>query len=448
MKILKKTKEDFINIANEKHNYKYDYNLVEYVNTQIKVQIICKIHGVFLQSPTNHMKGQGCPICGQISRKQSQSYSKEEFIQTVVKKHHYKYDYSNVNYVNSQTKVSIICPKHGSFLMKPNCHFNGQGCPKCGRINANENIKKDYNTFLERANKIHNGKYEYSEVNYHGITKKMKMYCSFHGFFSQTPHSHISMKTGCPKCGALKASISNQKGWDLVYELFRTVHGDYYEYDIASFKDTTHKMRIKCKKHGFFSQKPNLHYSGSGCRLCKNEENGIKLRVKFEDFILRAKEVHCNKYKYEKGSYKDIVTPMIINCLKHGDFFQSPRHHYRGSGCPKCTSSKGEQIIRQILKNKNLNFIEQKTFDGLIYEKKLKCDFYLPEHNLVIEYNGIQHYESISVFGGIEGLKITQSRDLVKYQFLEKNNIKLLIIKYDNPSIEEYLIDRLKELGA
>lgn len=123
--------------------------------------------------------------------------------------------------------------------------------------------------------------------------------------------------------------------------------------------------------------------------------------------------------------------------------FQSPRNHYRGSGCPKWNSSKGEGKIRHILTSLQIEFEEQKTFESLVHKNKLKCDFYLPKLNIVIEYNGIQHYEPISVFGGIEGLKESQKRDIIKYNFLKEKNIKLIIIRYNIDDIELYLTKRL-----
>ena len=74
----------------------------------------------------------------------------------------------------------------------------------------------------------------------------------------------------------------------------------------------------------------------------------------------------------------------------------------------------------------------------------LRCDFYLPDYNTVIEYNGLQHYEPISVFGGIDGLIQTQKRDLIKYDYLQANKIQLIIIRYDNRNPKEYLLEKLK----
>lgn len=434
-----KTKDDFIIKSIIEHGEKYDYSKVNYFTTKQKVEILCNEHGPFFQSPANHIKGQGCPECGRIARATSQRYSSKEFINSVQEIHKNKYDYSEVNYINSQTKVQIICHKHGPFYMKPNSHFNGQGCPKCGRISARENIVLDYSIFLERAEKVHANRYEYVENTYKNYTTKMQMFCSEHGFFEQTPHSHISMKTGCPLCGKLSAGVSNQKGWEVVSNMFISVHGDRYNYDSSSYLDVSHKMRIECSRHGWFEQKPYQHYFGHGCIKCSDEENAEKKKITFLEFIEKSLEIHGNKYSYDHSNYVDIFTPIYITCSKHGEFLQNPRNHYRGSGCPKCNSSKGEEKIRAILNDLSVEFIEQKTFDDLIHKKYLRCDFYLPYYNAVIEFNGIQHYEPISVFGGIYGLKENQARDMIKYNFLREKKINLIIVRYDNENIKDYL---------
>ena len=443
-----KTKDDFITKSIIKHGKKYDYSKVDYVTTKLKVEIICPEHSSFHQTPGNHMNGQGCPECGGIDRATSQRYSSKEFINSVLAKHDNTYDYSEVDYVNSQTKVKIICPKHGPFYMKPNSHFNGQGCPKCGRISARENIILDYSVFHERAEKIHRNRYEYIEETYKNYTSKMRIFCSEHGLFEQTPHSHISMKTGCPLCGNLSSGLSNQKGWEVVQDMFISVHGDRYKYDPRSYRDVSYKMRIECSKHSWFEQKPHQHYSGHGCKKCSAEENGENKKISFSDFIDKSMEVHGKKYSYDQAEFIDIFTPIHITCSKHGEFFQAPRNHYRGSGCPKCNSSKGEEKIRNILNDLSVEFSEQKTFDGLLHKNYLKCDFYLPHYNTVIEFNGIQHYEPISVFGGINGLKENQMRDIIKYNFLKVNKINLVIVRYDNEDVKNYLINKLNNVNS
>ena len=438
----KKTKEEFLEIASALHGHKFDYSKIEYITTQKKVEIICADHGSFFQTPSNHMKGQGCPECGRIARSLSQRSSAKAFVISSQKIHGVRYDYSDVDYVNTMTKVIVICHAHGSFEVRPNSHLNGNGCPACGRISARENMALDYSKFLERAEKVHKDRYRYISESYVNYTSKMTMFCLEHGFFKQTPHSHISMKAGCPKCGNRQAGISNKKDWETVLELFKSVHGNRFAYDNSKYKDVSHKIRIKCDKHGWFEQKPYQHYGGAGCMKCSNEEVHENQKIGFEEFVRRSRAVHGAKYDYSSASYLDIFNPIIIKCPKHGEFFQIPLNHYRGSGCLKCNSSRGENTIRLILEKFSLKFEEQKTFIELKHKSKLRCDFFVPVFNTVIEYNGIQHYEPVEAFGGEKAFLETQKRDALKHAYLKANGIELLIIRYDENNIEKTICDQ------
>ena len=129
---LKQTKllENFINDARKVHGDKYDYSTVDYINSKTDVMILCPEHGEFQQMPTNHLRGKGCKYCGGTNLMNT-----EEFILKAKKIHLDKYDYSLVDYVNSQTKIKIICPKHGIFEQIPNNHLTGKGCKYCGGTN-------------------------------------------------------------------------------------------------------------------------------------------------------------------------------------------------------------------------------------------------------------------------------------------------------------------------
>jgi hypothetical protein len=440
---IKLDQKSFESRAKETHGDKYNYTKSVVKEKNDKVVIICKLHGEFRQLPGNHISGQGCPECGKLSRGASQRYSLKQFLFSVKRVHGNKYDYSKVKYFNSQTKIEVICPTHGSFMMKANSHANGQGCSVCGRIEANKNIALTYSEFLGRAAKTHGSRYIYDENSYKDFTTKMRIECSEHGWFKQKPHSHISMRTGCPKCGILQAAKSNEKGWGSVLNMFKEVHDDRYSYDESTYTDVSSKMKIKCYVHGWFSQKPYQHYSGSGCNKCAIIEVHEKQKIDFKEFKNRSQLKHGSRYNYSEGEYIDIFTPVKISCDKHGVFYQKPRDHYRGSGCPKCQSSRGENSVRLILQRLGIKFKEQKTFEGLKYRSKLKCDFYIPSSKTVIEYNGLQHYEPISVFGGLKGLQETQKRDVIKYDYLAKNNIKLIIVRYDKDDIELYLKEKL-----
>lgn len=177
--------EDFIFKSNIIHNNKYDYSLVNYVNNKTKIKIICPIHGEFLQIPNNHLGGNGCIRCS------IPTDTKDIFIIKAKRVHGEKYGYDNVTYINSQTKIKILCYKHGEFYQKPYSHLNGRGCKYC---NGKHHIKD----FIEKAKKVHENLYDYIEEPYIA-NKKVGIICKIHGIFFQTSNIHLS-GSGCPNC--------------------------------------------------------------------------------------------------------------------------------------------------------------------------------------------------------------------------------------------------------
>lgn len=144
----KLTTEEFIERAIKIHNGKYDYSKVEYVNAKTKICIVCPLHGEFMQYPNDHLKGQGCRKCGDISRSIKNRYNTEDFIFHAKETHGDKYDYSKVEYVNAKTKVCIICPIHGEFWQSPTHHIMGYNCPKCAKETISKK-KKELSDFIK-----------------------------------------------------------------------------------------------------------------------------------------------------------------------------------------------------------------------------------------------------------------------------------------------------------
>ncbi len=195
----RKSTDTFIQEAIAVHGDRYQYHLVDYVRNSNKIIIVCSIHGEFLQVPSSHLHGHGCKLCSEdINRKTS-----EQFIEEANKIHNFKYDYSLLNYIQNEIKVTIICPTHGEFKQTPHLHLIGKGCGKCS-----PNANKGLDQFIIDANRIHNNKYDYSESIYINKRTKLKIICFKHGEFYQAPQNHITGKTGCPQC---VSTISNME---------------------------------------------------------------------------------------------------------------------------------------------------------------------------------------------------------------------------------------------
>jgi very-short-patch-repair endonuclease len=188
----KYTTNEFIEKSKEIHGDIYDYSKFNYIDSKTPGIIICKAHGEFLQSPVNHYASNGCINC--IDRGKALRYDTLQFIEKAKEIHGDTYDYSQVNYISSQSKVIIICKIHGEFLQGPANHLQMMGCLKCsGRYQPTTE------EFIERANELHGDKYDYSKVIYKTAKEKIIIICKIHGDFEQIPDCHLR-GNGCPLC--------------------------------------------------------------------------------------------------------------------------------------------------------------------------------------------------------------------------------------------------------
>lgn len=275
--------------------------------------------------------------------------------------------------------------------------------------------------FIEKCILIHGNRYDYSKVEYVNNYTDVCIICPEHGKFEQLPKNHLRGK-GCQLCGGTKKLTTE----DFVKKA-KKVHNGKYDYSKVKYLKDNEKVCIICPEHGEFEQLPYNHKTGQGCPKCYGNK-----KLTTECFIEKSKDVHGNKYDYSLVDYKNNRTKIPIICPEHGVFKQIAKSHIKGHGCPVCKSSSGEIEIRQFLDYYGFIYKEQHKFDDCKNIKPLKFDFYLPDLNLVIEYNGIQHYKSIEYFGGVDRLKIRKLRDQIKKEYCNTNGIELLVIKYND----------------
>ena len=146
--------------------------------------------------------------------------TKQEFLDRAVVAHGDKYDYSRVVFVNMETKVLITCKIHGDFLQSPEQHTatnSPRGCPQCGRESARESKRKSLDSFIARANSIHDNKYDYSKTVYVAAKEKVTITCPIHGDFQQLVSGHLS-GYGCKQCTSYgKGRVSSDKPCTVYY---------------------------------------------------------------------------------------------------------------------------------------------------------------------------------------------------------------------------------------
>lgn len=370
--------------------------------------------------------------------------SQEEVIMKIREIHGDNYDLSNLTYINKRIKIQLKCFEHGVFLTSVDQVFRGQGCPICGKTNAAKKRRLNFESFIKEAKIIHGNQYDYDESSYTKVSASIRINCKLHGWFEQLADAHIRQIQGCPECGRL-SQISKRKMTreEFILKSVEVHKSNNYDYSKVVYKNNRTRVEVGCLKHGPFFPSPDNHLQGSGCPSCGVEKVHDAQMKDLESFILDSRKIHGTKYNYSLVNYIGGKKPVQIICPKHGFFKQTPNFHQSGNGCPNCNNSKGEDKVKSILINLDISFIQQYTFNDLTDKRKLKCDFSLPNHNVVIEYNGRQHYEPVNRFGGIKGLMETQRRDQLKREYLKSNNIHLLEIHYQDKDIEKTIISTL-----
>ena len=213
------------------------------------------------------------------------------------------------------------------------------------------------------------------------------------------------------------------------------VHGNKYDYSKVEYVNKHTKICIICHEHGEFWQSPNNHLAGNGCRKCWLKRNLTSKLSNTEVFINKAKQIHGNKYDYSKTIYEHSLKKVCIICPEHGEFWQTPNSHLNGQGCPICNESTLEREVNKILREKGINFIQQFKAKWL---GRQSLDFYLPDYNMAIECQGIQHFMPKKYFGGEKSFKTITENDIKKRKLCEENNIKIIYYTKKKFLTEQY----------
>lgn len=442
---------DFIETANIVHNFKYDYSKVVFVNSSTEVIIICPIHGEFLQKPVNHLQHKGCRECGRIKQSECKKSNKQKFEKRSNKIHNFKYDYSKVKYISKFDKVEIVCLHHGSFWQLPSHHIAGAGCPVCARIEERLSLQN----FKDRSNIVHNFKYGYDRSIYITSRSLIEILCPIHGYFWQIAGAHLR-GIGCKRCAIEdRARIKKEKYKKMFEDRANKVHNFEYNY-LSEYVKNKNPMLIehkKCKTQ--FWQPPNAHINQQqGCPVCGKEKAHLNRRNDENEILDKANKIHNYMYDYSLVDFSRMQDKVKIKCKKCNEVFEQAldNHVNNKQGCPKCNISNGENVISKYLTEKLFIFIHQKSFKDCINPKtkwKLRFDFYLPDYNMCIEFDGIQHFEIINRSKdpekNIKNLLDCQYRDFIKNQYCLDHNIRLIRISYtDIDRIEEILDKELK----
>lgn len=348
--------------------------------------------------------------------------TKYEFLEKARKKHGYKYEYPNLSdKILSNDTIDIL---YDGVLYKQKVvkHITLGRCPE------KNSLKKTTKEFIEQAKLVWGEKYDYSLTIYNGALKTIKII--YDGVvFEQLAVSHLKYAP----------ELNLNQDW-FIKKAKMKWGPDIYDYSLVNYKGCNSKVKIIYKKTGeIFEQTPHLHL------FFAPENIRLSIRKTTEQFIKESNQIHDFKYSYSKTNYVKSQVKVMITCPMHGDFLQRPLSHIQGSGCPACSDSKGEKEIRQFLDKNQISYYAQHKFEDCKNIYQLPFDFYIPSMRTCIEFDGLQHYQPVTHFGGIDAYERLKTNDKIKNDYCEENFINLVRIRYDQiDDIYRILYENLK----
>ena len=308
----RKPVEKFIEQAREVHGDKYDYSKVKIINNHTPVIIICPEHGEFLQAPSNHLKGQGCPHCyGYIK------FTTEQFIQRAEAIHGKgTFDYSMVDYKGYAYNIKLKCNTCGRiFTILAGNILLGYGCIEC----SYNNMRLGKEEWVKRAKEVHGERYDYSRVKYKSLRDEVEIGCPVHGFFMQNARSHIQGR-GCRLC----AYDTRRKTLEEWIAQVNEIHNFKYDYSRVNYVNARTDVEIICPEHGVFIKTPNEHLMGKGCPECSKLLKRSKGEIEMCEYIksIYSGEIIENSRKLIGGKELDIYIPELKLAFEYnGDYW-------------------------------------------------------------------------------------------------------------------------------
>lgn len=333
-------------------------------------------------------------------------------------------------YTNAKTPILHKCLIHNvQWMASPTNILNGKGCPECANEKRHKAMSRTHEEYIEEVKKINR------DINILGVYINARTpilhKCKIDGYEWMSSPDNILKGQGCPKCaGNIKKTHEEYvQELSLINPNIEVV-GCY----INALTPIIHKCMIHNTE---WKVRPNDILCGKGCPICGLEKSGnsrLKTHIQYTEELKLA-----NKNIIAIEDYNGANTPILHRCLIDGcEWRATPHNILCGTSCPRCNESKGEKAIRKWLMERDIIYNSQKRFSDCYDKITLPFDFYLPDYNCCIEYDGIQHYEPIEYFGGENSFGYVQKHDKIKTEYCENNNIRLLRISYFE-NIEEKL---------
>lgn len=381
-------------------------------------------------------------------------WTSESLLTRFAEVHHGKgYTYPGFVYTGMRNRIRILCPKHGEFTQSAYHHLNGTACPDCYRESK---VKWTAEMLKARFAELYNGKYVYPDLESHYKTTAdfINAVCPIHGIFSVRASEHLHLNRACPDCATpiVTDPVTKERRtkrrkvvWtteSLVTE-FTKIHNGYYTYPNTIYAGMKCDLEIECPRHGSFWQKAEYHLQGNGCEMCANERirkfHASPIHYDYDLFVEASRFANPREYIYPVDGFDPNDAYVTVICKEHGPFRTRKNSHTQGHGCPSCKSSANEIVIGKYLDSQGISYETQKRFDGCRNINLLPFDFYLPDHGILIEYHGKQHYQPIEYFGGNEGFALRCYRDAVKEKYARDRGYYLIVIPYTEIDVQGFL---------
>ena len=298
-----------------------------------------------------------------------------EFIDKAKTVHGAKYDYSLVEYKNTGTKVTIICPEHGEFYMPPNSHLVGQGCKKCGLRLRSANNTKTTAQFIEEAKSVHGNRYSYERTEYVSALGKVIITCKEHGDFEQRAVSHLR-GGGCARCAGVAPL-----GFARFEQRANIVHGGKYEYVDTGFQRMADRVQVKCPTHGVFEVSAHTHvYDSVGCQKCMASTHRSRIE---SELLASFPSAESNNRSVLGGKEIDILIDGVVGVEVNGRYWHTEargKHKTYHVDKLNLAKEKGVQLLqfnddeveRKFELIKSMINSKLGRYDGRVYARKCK----------------------------------------------------------------------------
>ena len=511
-----KPKEVFIEQARKIWGERYDYTDSVYTNNKEPIIIYCPKHDYHFRvaMAQNHLmkhKPTGCPVCraeethkceyGKDWRNHLKLCAKNNRVGRIVQPHgsHYAplspeekvarhaktveeqrirshqqacndfrtrleakfgdhYTFKDDDYRGSCYAMTFHCKHHGDFTVEPrelitdrtNGRHSHRECPICEGREVPKRMTAD--EFFQRMHQLYDAtELDFLTSEFNGKNKSVTAYCRKHGAITH-PASYWLEGKGCEYC--------NGKFYPNDFlKMARKAQGADYSYrGVNKIESRTSTVMVHCgnPEHKWHRMRVDLILQGCKCRECAGRHQPLEQRR--EHFRQRVTKKHGTKrFIIAFDEYVNNDTPISVHCNEHNyDYKTTPDNLLRKTGgCPLCTASEGEAVIKGWLDNHDILHTWHAQIpneDPTLPLQYVEPDFWLPDYNLYIEYHGAQHYENIDYFfkgKRIRSFAVQQHRDRYLREYCQRHGHNLLEIPYwDFHRIDEILTDELLNINT